>query len=164
VSLRGLGAAPGTSLRDTHWKAGNRLVTPEGTPIRADAMVQDQVWTVFPQGAGNPADSQALLIKTRADLLRLPDDRMKWTVDGVICYSKLCTHAGCPLAIYRPSTKSLFCPCHQSQFNILNGGKPFFGPAARALPQLPIRVDEEGYFVAEGGFSAPVGPAYWERS
>jgi probable menaquinol-cytochrome c reductase iron-sulfur subunit len=41
--------------------------------------------------------------------------------------------------------------------------KPVFGPAARALPQLPITVDEEGYLIARGNFIEPVGPAFWER-
>jgi probable menaquinol-cytochrome c reductase iron-sulfur subunit len=45
----------------------------------------------------------------------------------------------------------------------LHYGKPVFGPAARALPQLPITVDEDGYLVAAGNFVEPVGPAFWER-
>lgn len=78
-------------------------------------------------------------------------------------YSKICTHIGCPTSLYEAQTNRILCPCHQSQFDALHYGKPVFGPAARALPQLPITVDEEGYLVAAGDFVEPVGPAFWER-
>lgn len=78
-------------------------------------------------------------------------------------YSKICTHIGCPTSLYEAQTNRILCPCHQSQFDALHFGKPVFGPAARALPQLPITVDDEGYLVAAGNFIEPVGPAFWER-
>jgi probable menaquinol-cytochrome c reductase iron-sulfur subunit len=78
-------------------------------------------------------------------------------------YSKICTHIGCPTSLYEAQTNRILCPCHQSQFDALHYGKPVFGPAARALPQLPITVDEDGYLVAAGNFVEPVGPAFWER-
>ncbi|AGF72924.1 ubiquinol-cytochrome C reductase iron-sulfur subunit [Corynebacterium halotolerans YIM 70093 = DSM 44683] len=78
-------------------------------------------------------------------------------------YSKICTHVGCPTSLYEQQTNRILCPCHQSQFDALQYGKPVFGPAARALPQLPITVDEEGYLVAGGNFIEPLGPAFWER-
>lgn len=78
-------------------------------------------------------------------------------------YSKICTHIGCPTSLYEAQTNRILCPCHQSQFDALHYGKPVFGPAARALPQLPITVDDEGYLVAAGNFIEPVGPAFWER-
>ncbi|QGU05032.1 cytochrome bc1 complex Rieske iron-sulfur subunit [Corynebacterium comes] len=78
-------------------------------------------------------------------------------------YSKICTHIGCPTSLFEAQTNRILCPCHQSQFDALQYGKPIFGPAARALPQLPIEVDEEGYLVAKGNFIEPVGPAFWER-
>ncbi|AGT05928.1 Rieske iron-sulfur protein [Corynebacterium glutamicum MB001] len=78
-------------------------------------------------------------------------------------YSKICTHIGCPTSLYEAQTNRILCPCHQSQFDALHYGKPVFGPAARALPQLPITVDEEGYLIAAGNFIEPLGPAFWER-
>ncbi|KAB3520839.1 Rieske 2Fe-2S domain-containing protein [Corynebacterium sp. zg254] len=78
-------------------------------------------------------------------------------------YSKICTHIGCPTSLYEQQTNRILCPCHQSQFDALQYGKPVFGPAARALPQLPITVDKEGYLIAKGDFIEPVGPAFWER-
>ena len=38
-----------------------------------------------------------------------------------------------------------------------------FGPAARALPQLPLTLDADGYIVAARDFTQPVGPSFWER-
>ena len=78
-------------------------------------------------------------------------------------YSKICTHIGCPTSLYEQQTNRILCPCHQSQFDALHWGKPVFGPAARALPELPISVDSEGYLYAKGNFIEPVGPAFWER-
>jgi ubiquinol-cytochrome c reductase iron-sulfur subunit len=78
-------------------------------------------------------------------------------------YSKICTHLGCPTSLYEQQTGRLLCPCHQSQFDVFHYGKPLFGPATRALPQLPITVDEEGYLIARGDFIEAVGPAFWER-
>lgn len=78
-------------------------------------------------------------------------------------YSKICTHIGCPTSLYEQQTNRILCPCHQSQFDALQYGKPIFGPAARALPQLPITVDEEGYLIAAGNFVESLGPAFWER-
>ena len=80
-----------------------------------------------------------------------------------IAFSKICTHIGCPTSLYEQQTNRILCPCHQSQFDALQYGKPVFGPAARALPELPITVDEEGYLIAKGNFIEPVGPAFWER-
>jgi ubiquinol-cytochrome c reductase iron-sulfur subunit len=78
-------------------------------------------------------------------------------------YSKICTHLGCPASLYEAQDARLLCPCHQSQFNMLEYAKPIFGPATRALPQLPIAVNDEGYFYARHDFIEPIGPAFWER-
>ncbi|MFI6573670.1 cytochrome bc1 complex Rieske iron-sulfur subunit [Nocardia fluminea] len=78
-------------------------------------------------------------------------------------YSKICTHLGCPTSLFEQQTNRILCPCHQSQFLATEWGKPVFGPAARALPQLPITVNSEGFLVAAGDFIEPLGPAFWER-
>jgi ubiquinol-cytochrome c reductase iron-sulfur subunit len=89
--------------------------------------------------------------------------RENWSVAGIVAYSKICTHVGCPISLYERTTHHLLCPCHQSTFDLANSGKVIFGPAARALPQLPIEVDDEGYLVARSDFTEPVGPSFWER-
>jgi ubiquinol-cytochrome c reductase iron-sulfur subunit len=86
-----------------------------------------------------------------------------WDYDGVLCYSRICTHVGCPLGLYEQTTHHMLCPCHQSTFDIANSGRVVFGPAARDLPQLAITVDGEGYLVSKQGFTEPVGPSFWER-
>jgi ubiquinol-cytochrome c reductase iron-sulfur subunit len=89
--------------------------------------------------------------------------RADWAVDGILCYSKICTHVGCPISLYEKKTHHLLCPCHQSTFDLADAAKVVFGPAARPLPQLPLMVDDEGYLVAQSDFREPVGPSFWER-
>ncbi len=149
----------------TAWHEGVRLATAEGEELRAEDVLVDQLVTVFPSGFDHPADAQAVLIGTRPDqldtsVLPFPDG----VVDGLVCYSKICTHAGCPVGLYRAAAAELLCPCHQSTFDVRNAARVVSGPAGRALPQLPIGVDDEGYLVALGEFSAPVGPSFWNMT
>ncbi|WP_059022074.1 ubiquinol-cytochrome c reductase iron-sulfur subunit [Mycobacterium sp. M26] len=81
----------------------------------------------------------------------------------LFAYTKVCSHLGCPSSLYEQQTYRILCPCHQSQFDALHFARPIFGPAARALAQLPITIDQDGYLVANGDFIEPVGPAFWER-
>ncbi len=102
-------------------------------------------------------------------LVRMEPDQIRsqqgegWDVEGILAYSKICTHVGCPIALYEQRTHHLLCPCHQSTFDLADSGNVVFGPAARRMPQLPIGVDEEGYLVALSDFQEPVGPSFWER-
>jgi quinol---cytochrome c reductase iron-sulfur subunit len=165
LPILSLGPAPGNSLKVTGWRRGLRVVDADNRPLTLDALPQDGFVTVWPENEVGRADSQALLIRVPPGLLRLPPNKMAWVPRGIyVSYSKLCTHAGCPVGLYRALERSLFCPCHQSQFNVLNGAKPFFGPAARPLPQLPLGLNPQGFLVALGDFDAPVGPAFWEKS
>jgi ubiquinol-cytochrome c reductase iron-sulfur subunit len=156
-----LGPRPGASLFRTGWRTGVRVVDEDGEPIRPLDLPLEGVLTVFPDGAVGSADSQTQLIRVEEDLLDLEADRREWSVDGVVGYSKICTHAGCPVGLYRAEAHELLCPCHQSTFDVLRGAVPVFGPAARALPQLPLDVDGEGYLIARGDFVEPVGPSFW---
>jgi len=160
-----LGPAPGTTLKRTPWARGKRVVDENGQPVTVDTVPEDGFLTVFPQGSEGAADAQALLIHVRPGSLKLPADRMAGVPEGtLVAYSKICTHAGCPVGLYRAESQSLICPCHQSQFDVSDGAKPFFGPAARPLPQLPLGVDDQGVLIAQGDFSAPVGPAFWDMN
>lgn len=91
------------------------------------------------------------------------EDRSNWDVDGIVCYSKICTHVGCPIALNEQQTHHLLCPCHQSTFDLADSGKVIFGPAGHALPQMHLAEDEDGFLYAMGDFNEPVGPSYWER-
>jgi ubiquinol-cytochrome c reductase iron-sulfur subunit len=160
VPLRSLGPSPGGSMFVTAWDEGVRVVDAEGNPITAAAMAADEVRTVFPEGAEGDAKAQALLIGTRPDQLdvgSLPGP----TVEDIVCYSKVCTHAGCPVGLYRAAVGELICPCHQSTFDVNAGARVLSGPTGRPLPQLPLGVDDEGYLIALGDFNEPVGPSFW---
>jgi len=165
-----LGIAPfialarGTAPRGTAWTAGARVVTPEGVAVRADTLVVGGVTTVFPAGHIDAPAAATMLIRLPPDVLRVAPGRAGWAPDGNVAYSKICTHAGCPVAIYRHASYELYCPCHQSVFDVLDAARPVGGPATRALPQLALDVDAEGYLVARGDFDEPVGPDSWWRT
>jgi ubiquinol-cytochrome c reductase iron-sulfur subunit len=160
IPVLSLGPAPGKSLFQTPWKAGMRVVGGDGLPVKAADIPVDGVLTVFPEGFVGNAEAQTLLIHPGAERLQLPADQAQYAPDGFVAYSKVCTHAGCPVGLYRAAQGQLICPCHQSTFDVLRGAVPTFGPAARPLPQLPIQRDGDG-FVALGDFPEPVGPSFW---
>jgi ubiquinol-cytochrome c reductase iron-sulfur subunit len=161
VPALSLGPLPGEEQFTTAWRRGSRLVRIDGTPVRAGDVPLDSFLTVFPDGATGSADSQTLLIRVPPELLRLDPSRAGWAPNGYVAYSKLCTHAGCPVGLFRANERKLICPCHQSTFDVLTGATPVFGPAGRPLPQLPIRLQADGTFVADGDFPEPVGPSFW---
>ncbi|HEX2241032.1 MAG TPA: ubiquinol-cytochrome c reductase iron-sulfur subunit, partial [Actinomycetota bacterium] len=156
--IRSLGTRPGRELFSTSWRAGLRLVTEDGLPIAAADLSEDTVITVFPEGHVDAADSQTILIKLPATAPA--PGRAGYSVDGFVAFSKVCTHAGCPVGLYQADTRELFCPCHQSVFAVMEGARPTGGPATRPLPQLPLSIDESGYLVAQGDFPEPVGPGF----
>jgi ubiquinol-cytochrome c reductase iron-sulfur subunit len=159
-----LGPQPGSDLFRTAWRRGMRVVDVNNQPIRPSSMPLDSVTTVFPECFVGRPDSQTLLIKVRPADLALPKGRNAWAPDGCVGYSKVCTHAGCPVGLYRAQQHELLCPCHQSTFDVLRGAPPIFGPAARPLPQLPMELNADGYLVALGDFPEPIGPGFWDMT
>ena len=158
-------------LYTTGFKKGVRLVRLDGTPVRPSEVSgggQITVYPGIPEGTGNKhaADSATLLIHLRESDAAEARSRKGYEnahYGPFWAYSKICTHAGCPASLYEGQTQRLLCPCHQSQFDLLDSCRPIFGPAARRLPQLPITVDDEGFFVAQSDYLEPTGPAFWER-
>ncbi len=162
--LRSLGPKPGTTLFETNWKKGSKLVAVDGREITVDDLEVGGVLTVFPKGSEGVSPDQVILIRLAESLQPLTaPGRTDWGVAGYVAYSKMCTHLGCPVGLYQEQTQQLVCPCHQSIFNVLAGALPEFGPAPRPLPQLPITVDAKGYLRANGTFDQAVGPGFWER-
>lgn len=161
VPVFSLGPAPGRSLFQTSWRSGARLATTGAEPVRADDLPLGGILTVFPDGDATDPNAATLLIRVDPALLELDPERQTWAADGVVAYSKVCTHAGCPVGLYRSAQHTLICPCHQSEFDVLRGAVPVSGPAARPLPQLPIAIQADGTFVALGDFIDPVGPSFW---
>jgi ubiquinol-cytochrome c reductase iron-sulfur subunit len=172
VFLRDLGSVPKKQLEGTNWKAGTRLVLdPSNRPVKAaDLEIGSvaQILPELPEGEERTLESIAkdavLLIRIRPEEFNLDAERLSWTHEGIIAFSKICSHMGCAVALYEQQTKHLLCPCHQSTFDVTRAAKVIFGPAARPLPQLPIAVDAEGYLVAQAPFNEPVGPSFWERN
>ncbi|WP_432523690.1 cytochrome bc1 complex Rieske iron-sulfur subunit [Kineococcus sp. SYSU DK006] len=167
--FRDTGPLPGDDLSTTMWKAGDYLVKdPEGGRIRAADVSLGSVVHVLPEGIEDVEDVLNQKAKAAVLLMRLEEGLLTeksadWGVDGTVAYSKICTHMGCPVALYEQQTHHLLCPCHQSTFDLTQDCKVIFGPAKRRLPQLPIEVDDEGYLRASSGFHEAVGPSFWER-
>jgi ubiquinol-cytochrome c reductase iron-sulfur subunit len=168
VLLRDMGPLPGTTLRHTVWRKGMRLLAyGSNRPLTpGDFSSPGGMITVVPDGYQDNQDAlaaaTAIIIKFAPGELQ-PPTVMNWTVDNIVCYSKICTHVGCPAALYEQTTHHILCPCHQSTFDAPRGATVLFGPAPRPLPQLPITTDAQGYLVAQSDFQEPVGPSFWER-
>ncbi|MPY79912.1 MAG: Rieske 2Fe-2S domain-containing protein [Actinophytocola sp.] len=176
------------STKDTLWHTGWAQDGDETVYLREDSGDVHEVTLLTPEDIAAPGlmavvpfreserdDPEALRkARERADnpatLLRLPPGtevepkavREGMNVGDFYAYSRICTHLGCPVGMYEGRTDRLFCPCHQSMFDLRRHAEPIFGPAARPLPQLPIDLDESGYFIAKGDFTAPIGPSFWE--
>lgn len=155
VPIRSLGPAPRDALFHTRWRKGDRIVREDGRLVHADDLEIDSAVTIFPEGAIGDAQSQATLVRLGPQVIP--------QAGGYIAYSRLCTHAGCPVALYRAAAKELLCPCHQSVFDVVENGAVVSGPADHALPRLPIEIGADGILRATGDFPEPVGPGFWER-
>jgi len=161
-----LGPAVGTSIVDTPWRRGRRLVDENGAPLTADDVAEGSFVTAFPEGADKrELGSPVVLVKDDPRRIR---QRREWAPEGILAFSKVCTHAGCAIALYRKPTyeptsapPALACPCHYSVFATREAGKVEAGPAGRPLPQLPIEIGPNRELRAAGGFSGPIGPAWW---
>ena len=161
------------TIATTIWKEGIRLVNDVTyVPIKADQVQIGQLINAQPENLQELHGTEFLVEKAKASIIvvrmnpntiKIPDSRKDWHVGGILCYSKICTHVGCPISLWEQQTHHLLCPCHQSTFDLGDSGVVVFGPAARSLPQLPITVDAEGYLVSRDGFDVPTGPSYFER-
>jgi len=158
-----------TPLLETPWRRGRRLVDGAGRPLRAADIERDAFYTAFPEGADRETlAAPVVVVRLDPASVRLPPERRGWAPQGILAYSKICTHAGCAIALYRKPTDpaiepapAFVCPCHYSTFDPATGGTVIFGPAGRPLPQLPLTIDRSGVLCAAGTFSGPVGPSWW---
>jgi quinol---cytochrome c reductase iron-sulfur subunit len=156
-------------LNESPWRRGRALVDEQGRPLVADDLGSGTFYTAFPEGADRKAiASPVILVRLDPRELKLPPERAGWAPEGIVAYSKICTHAGCAIALYRnplfqPTEpgRALVCPCHYSTFDPAAGGKVLFGPAGRPLPQLPLAIRPDRRLVADGDFAGPPGPSWW---
>jgi ubiquinol-cytochrome c reductase iron-sulfur subunit len=169
LPLSALGPSAAVLGETSRWRDGIRLVDEEDRPINADMLVDGAFLTAFPEGADKrELGSPVVVVRVAPATLRLPPDRRGWAPEGLLAYSKICTHAGCAVSLFRKPTDeelssppALVCPCHYSAFDVRRAAKPVFGPAARPLPQLPLKLDGQRNLVAGGPLSGSVGPAWW---
>jgi ubiquinol-cytochrome c reductase iron-sulfur subunit len=153
----------------TPWRRGKRLVDEEGRPWKASDIEEDDFYTAFPEGADKEdLGSSIVLVRLPKDRLNLPPELAHYPADGIVAYSKICTHAGCAISLYRAPLfqpdepkPALVCPCHYSTFDPGDGGTVLFGPAGRKLPMLPLEIDAKGGLRAAGNFDGAVGPSWW---
>lgn len=175
--FRDLGPLPKGVMHHSMWKKGVRLAKDTGgvpenpSLIKASDVTLGSVFHVIPEDlhtSDQPLDDKAkaavTVMRLKPDELQVSKGREDWNYNGIVAYSLICTHVGCPVALYEHHTHHLLCPCHQSTFDVTRECEVIFGPAKRPLPQLPITVDSEGYLVARSDFHAPVGPSYWEMN
>jgi ubiquinol-cytochrome c reductase iron-sulfur subunit len=156
-------------LRRVPWRAGRRLVDEKGRPLRAGEIEENVFYTAYPEGAPREdVGAPVVVVRLPTAQLRLPPDRRGWAPGGILAYSKICTHAGCAISLYRAPLfaaatpkPALVCPCHYSTFDPAAAGAVLFGPAGRPLPQLPLRIDTSGALRAAGPLSAGPGPSWW---
>jgi ubiquinol-cytochrome c reductase iron-sulfur subunit len=156
----------------TPWRRGRRLVDENGKPYRASDIQENDFYLAFPEGLSDEDKEQMaaslVVIKLPPDQLDLPPDLEGYDAHGILAYSRICTHAGCAITLYRAPLfqpdeprPALVCPCHYSTFDPATGGSVTFGPAGRNLPLLPVYEDASGYLRAKGNFDGPVGPSWW---
>ncbi|MEV0224251.1 Rieske 2Fe-2S domain-containing protein [Streptomyces sp. NPDC050704] len=171
VLLRDLGPLPEDKLRHTMWKPGLKLVNMNtNEPLRPSDVVVGSLTFAKPEGLEEHDHefqteiAKAALMIVRLQPANIKDKReLEWSHEGIVAYSKICTHVGCPISLYEQQTHHVLCPCHQSTFDLSDGARVIFGPAGHALPQLRIGVSDEGYLEALSDFEEPVGPSFWER-
>jgi ubiquinol-cytochrome c reductase iron-sulfur subunit len=164
--IRSLGPQPKKTFDYTDWKTDSYVVDLNGRRVHHADLEAGGALTVFPEGFEGASVDQTMLIRVGPidkDITTMPG-REDWAPKGYLAYSKMCTHAGCPVGLFQEATNQLLCPCHQSLFNVKTGANPVFGPAPRPLPQLPLRIDSRGFLRSRAGYDQPPGPGFWERS
>ncbi|MFC8171471.1 Rieske 2Fe-2S domain-containing protein [Streptomyces sp. NPDC057242] len=171
VLLRDMGPLPEKKLRTTLWAKGKQLINMNThEPLRPEDVAVGSLTFAMPEGLSeHDHHFQTEIAKAALMIVRIqPEDikdkrELEWSHEGIVAFSKICTHVGCPISLYEQQTHHVLCPCHQSTFDLSDGARVIFGPAGHALPQLRIGVNDKGFLEALGDFDEPVGPAFWER-
>jgi ubiquinol-cytochrome c reductase iron-sulfur subunit len=173
--LASLGDRPGTKLEHTVWGKGTKMVDRFGSPVKVGQLSVNGILTVFPETAigddSAMATAQTVLINLGDADFHVDEPLHNWTVvdnstgtaERYVAFSKVCTHAGCPVSLFNRASRQLVCPCHQSTFDVLDRCNPVFGPASRSLPQLPMTVNADNEFISISDYQEPIGPGFWNR-
>jgi Rieske Fe-S protein len=144
---------------------GDRFVFFSG-PKKGEVVKVDDLPLGGPQAQAFPADPKSglvrdgsrlnLVILARFDPAQLSEETRARSASGVVVYSAVCTHQGCPVVMWSSEHDVLVCSCHASQYNPKDGAEVVWGPAPRALPALPVKI-EDGTPVVAASFTGRVG-------
>jgi rieske iron-sulfur protein len=132
------GEHAGEAIKPQDLKAG-------GPPVRA--WPKDPATSVVRKGSRL---NEVLVV--RLDPAELDDETRSRAADGVVAYSVICTHTGCPITAWVKAAGGdkdvLKCFCHNSEFDPRQGAQVIFGPAPRRLPALPLAAGDGPLTVA----------------
>jgi rieske iron-sulfur protein len=143
---------------------GDRLVEEdaegEPKPLTPADLALGKPLLAYPFDAGAKASRDGTrlnkLMLIRFNEADLSADNKARAAGGVMAFSAICTHQACDVKTWLAKEQAAVCFCHSSKFKLLEGGVVSAGPANRALPSLPLKL-EGGQLVVAGGFSAPPG-------
>jgi Rieske Fe-S protein len=159
-------AAQESDPRNARPRDGDLLVFAEGD--RQGEIIKPQDPPLGgPQVRAFPVDPHSKVVRdgsrlntillVRFDPDQLGEQSRARAANGIVAYSAICTHQGCEASAWDAEAKTLWCPCHDSKFDLRENGRVVSGPAPRRLAALPLGVQGDVLMVA-GGFTGPVGP------
>ena len=117
---------------------------------------QVQAYPISPDGTIRNESLLNLVILARFDPAELAEETRLLAADGVVAYSAVCTHQGCPVNMWSKDHDAFVCSCHGSVYDPKKGAEVLAGPAPRPLPALGLKVADGAVAVASP-FSARVG-------
>jgi rieske iron-sulfur protein len=131
-----------------------QIVTPADLPLGGP---QQQAYPMDPRvNIVRNGSTLNLVLLIRLDPTDLTDETRALAAEGVVAYSAVCTHQGCPVSMWQAQSKTLFCACHGTQFDPRDRARVVDGPAPRRLPMLPVKV-VDGVLTVAGRFTGRVG-------
>jgi rieske iron-sulfur protein len=159
------GAAKATDADAMRAQPGDRFVflagPNQGQVVKRDDLPlggpQVQTYPVNPGRVVRNGSPWNIVLLARFDPSQLSADTLARAADGVVAYTAVCTHQGCPVNMWSDEKKAFVCSCHGSIYNPRDAGAVLWGPAPRPLPSLGLKL-QDGAPVVAAGFSARVGP------
>ena len=132
----------------------------KGQVVRADDLAlggpQVQAYPMAPDGSVRSDSRLNLVILARFDPTALTDETRARAADGVVAYSAICTHQGCPVNMWSKERNAFVCSCHASIFDPRNAAEVIDGPAPRPLASLGLKL-KDGVVTVASTFSGRVG-------
>jgi len=132
----------------------------KGQVVRAEDVAlggpQVQAFPMAPDGTVRSDTRLNLVILARFDPAVLTDETRARAADGVVAYSAICPHQGCPVNMWSKEQNAFVCSCHASIFDPRNAAEVISGPAPRPLAALGLKL-KDGVVTVASTFSGHVG-------